>query len=183
MMKYAMAAMLMTVSMPVMAQDAPTVATTVAPRPLGPVLLLGLRVNTNRNDVIAQYPKADNMFGRLSAVELAPGMIGDIDFEWSRDRTQDGGNKWLRTMTWKGLNNREAAYQALITKYGQPTERTETTEQPSLRQAMRGTSATHNIRANWIKDGVMITYTTVETASVYMIRYEAVDTSGLAAAF
>lgn len=183
MLKYAMAAMLMTVSGAAVAAPQPVPAGVTIEH--GPTIWRNLKAGMDRTEVIALYPESQGT-GSIIGFEMAPGHYGALKFEYEwGEKVGKWRRKALSKVIFEGNKDQAVAYAALISKYGQPVDRrdttTETTGRTGLMALTNGTS--HETRSVWFSDGLMITYEASENAPWYYLTYEVKNATGLAAAF
>lgn len=151
----------------------------------GPTIWRNLRAGMDRAEVVALYPESDS-FNGIHGFEIAPNHLGSLYFEYEYgEKVGKWRRKALTVVKFEGRADKAVAYQALLDKYGQPGDRRDTTTETRGRTGLmaltNGTS--HNTKAVWFSDGLMITYESSEGVEGYDVSYQVKNPSGLASAF
>lgn len=175
MLKYAMAAMLMTVAMPVMAQDAPT---PVAAHTEGPMLWKGIRAGMDINEVRRLIPEISST-GYEPSYQLAPKFEVAINLDLETRKHPDGSKtKHVRKVTLETIDDYSMILAALLEKYGEPRRKEERTQTGNRMFTPSMGIDRHMTDYEWYRDGVLISLTTGAVPG-FILTYEAKSDAGL----
>ncbi|MBT2244547.1 hypothetical protein JQK15_13465 [Sphingobium sp. BHU LFT2] len=170
-----MAAMLMTVAMPVMAQEAPA---PVAAQVEGPMLWKGIRAGMDINDARKLFPEMTST-GMLFSYELAPKFVVRAELTLDTRKHPDGTKtKHVRKVTLETIDDYSMILAALLEKYGEPRRKEERTQTGNRMFTPSMGIDRHMTDYEWYRDGVLISLTTGAIPG-FILTYEAKSDAGL----